>query len=87
MFRRQRRRQKNRAELPLMISRSVLDQIQRTVGARAPETGGMLGGHPDRGVVTHFHFDEGASRTRTAYSPCCRSLKTDQGNAVLLAEN
>jgi hypothetical protein len=65
----QRRRQNPRAERPLRISTAALEQIRRSVGAVAPETGGMLGGNPELGVVTHFHFDEEAARTRTTYSP------------------
>lgn len=69
MFGQHRRQKKNRAGLPLQISRVVLDGIQRTVGALAPETGGMLGGDPDAGIVTHFQFDHEAVRTRATYSP------------------
>jgi hypothetical protein len=34
----------------------------------------MIGGNPDLGVVTHFHFDDEASRTRATYSPDCQML-------------
>jgi len=74
MFRQHRHHKKNRAGLSLKISRLVLENIQRSVGVLAPETGGMLGGNPDLGVVTHFHFDDEASRTRATYSPDCQML-------------
>src|SRR5436190_3510033 len=74
MFHLYRRQKKNRPGLPLTISRLVLEDIRRSVGALAPETGGMLGGNPDLGVVTHFHFDDEASRTRATYSPDCQLL-------------
>jgi molybdopterin/thiamine biosynthesis adenylyltransferase/proteasome lid subunit RPN8/RPN11 len=54
---------------PLRILRSALDDIRQTVGSLPPETGGMLGGSREIGVVTHFHFDRDASRTRSTYSP------------------
>jgi hypothetical protein len=63
MFRLHRRQKKSSAgPPPLKMSRSVLENIRQTVGTQHPETGGMLGGDPDLGVVTHFHFDDEASR-------------------------
>ncbi len=83
MLRRHKRENEKRsgAMRPLKISRLVLDEIQRSVGSCAPETGGMLGGNRDLGVVTHFHFDDQAHRTRAAYSPDCQTL-----NRVLTEE-
>lgn len=74
MIRQLKSHKKNGGGPPLKIARSVLDQIQHSVGALAPETGGMLGGNRDLGVVTHFHFDEQAHRTRVTYSPDCQTL-------------
>ncbi len=59
---------------PLRISRAALEAIRSTVGSLPPETGGMLGGDRARGVVTHFHFDHEANRTRATYSPNCDKL-------------
>ncbi len=68
------RQRKGHLERPLRISSLVLDDIRRSVGSLAPETGGMLGGDPIAGVVTHFRFDREASRTSGTYSPDCRML-------------
>ena len=53
----------------LTVTQDVVDQIHATVGTYPAETGGMLGGDPTTGLVTHFMFDDRASRTRTTYSP------------------
>jgi hypothetical protein len=51
------------------LSADVFEEIRSTVGALPPEKGGMLGGDPNTGIVTHFHFDTSASHTRASYSP------------------
>jgi proteasome lid subunit RPN8/RPN11 len=51
------------------VTRRVLNSIRSTIGQQSAEQGGMLGGRRKRGVVTHFHFDDSASRTSLAYSP------------------
>jgi len=51
----------------LTMTQAVYDQIRRTIGRQPAETGGLLGGRG--GVVTHFHFDDTARRTRATYSP------------------
>lgn len=38
------------------------------------ETGGMLGGDPESGLVDHFHFDGMAHRTGSTYAPNCELL-------------
>jgi ThiF family len=59
---------------PFQLTADVFDAIRATVGTLAPETGGMLGGDPDVGIVTRFNFDHGAVRTRASYSPDYRLL-------------
>lgn len=59
---------------PFRILRRTLEAIRQTVGSLPPETGGMLGGNRETGVVTHFHFDRDANRTRGTYSPDCEKL-------------
>ncbi len=58
----------------MKISRQVLGRIRDTVGSMPPETGGMLGGNRDVGMVTHFHFDQAATQTGATYSPDCELL-------------
>ena len=58
----------------MTISSRVLARINETVGSLPAETGGMLGGDPESGVVTHYHFDNRASRTGITYSPDCNLL-------------
>jgi hypothetical protein len=54
---------------PFQLRAAVFEAIRATVGALPAETGGMLGGDPNTGIVTHFHFDATASHTRASYSP------------------
>lgn len=46
-----------------------------TIGARTPETGGLLLGPVDRDVITHFHFDNTARCTGSTYTPDHVSLR------------
>lgn len=57
------------APSPLRVSLSVLAEIKNSVGTLPPERGGMLGGRPEDGVVTHFHFDKTATSESLIYSP------------------
>lgn len=85
MLRLSRRHRQNITAPALKISRLVLEDIQRTVGALPPETGGMLGGNRDLGIVTHFYFDRGAVQTHGTYSPDAEMLNrilTDEWNPV-----
>lgn len=54
---------------PLRMTRAVYDAIRGTVGARWPETGGLLAGRREDGVVTFFHFDRQARRSGSTYEP------------------
>lgn len=62
----------------LAITESCYRQIGATVGASDPETGIVLGGSRQDGVVRHVYFDRSASRTATTYSP-----DTEGVNALL----
>ena len=58
----------------LQISKTVLDQIRQSIGRLPPESGGLLGGARETGVVTHFHFDDCAKCTGVTYTPDFESL-------------
>jgi hypothetical protein len=60
-----------RAERPraLAITRAVLAEIERTIGSRPAELGGMLGGRREDGVVRHFYFDHSARSSGVTYTP------------------
>jgi len=59
----------------------VLDQIMRSVGARPPETGGILLGPVDEALINDFYFDSKAGCTQLTYSPdtetLCRKMQED----------
>ena len=55
------------------ITRSVVKQIQRTIGNQAAESGGILVAD-SRGVIDHFHFDAAANRSRVTYSPATETF-------------
>jgi molybdopterin/thiamine biosynthesis adenylyltransferase/proteasome lid subunit RPN8/RPN11 len=59
----------------LRMTRSVLDEIKRTIGNQPAEQGGMLGGQRQDGVVRQFVFDQSAQRDCASYSPNCDFLK------------
>lgn len=65
----------------LQISRSVVEAIRLTIGVRPAESGGLLGGDRQDGVVRYYHFDTTSQRTAATYSPDCRTL-----NAILRDE-
>ena len=54
---------------PLWMCRHVRCQIMCTIGARRPETGGILLGPIGSNDVTDFYFDATAACTGATYSP------------------
>jgi proteasome lid subunit RPN8/RPN11 len=56
------------------ISLRVYEAIRNSIGSRPPESGGLLGGNLETGVVTEFFFDESANCTWAAYSPDVRTV-------------
>jgi hypothetical protein len=63
-----------RARRPFQITQNVVDSIAATVGSFPAERGGILGGYPRTGVVTHFHFDLSSRQTGATYSPNAQHL-------------
>lgn len=59
----------------------VLDQIMRSVGARTPETGGILLGPVDETLINDFYFDSTGGCTQLTYSPdtetLCKKMQED----------
>lgn len=53
----------------VFITRNVVDDIEKSIGQKAPETGGMLGGNRAAGIITTFHFDKTANCTGGTYTP------------------
>ena len=53
----------------LKMTEAVVREIYRTIGKRPAEFGGALGGDRETGLITHFQFDDAASRTGATYSP------------------
>ena len=53
----------------LVISKSIMREIEETIGSQRAEQGGPLGGDRLTGIVTNFHFDNSARRTSATYSP------------------
>src|SRR5262249_45172427 len=69
----------------LQITRSVMEEIRKTIGGKPAEQGGVLGGSRKDGVVRHFYFDEGAARTGITYSPnvtTINKLLIEEGNPM-----
>ncbi len=61
---------KRNPNLPdLVILKSVMQEIENTIGMSRAEQGGPLGGNRNSGVITDFHFDNSAHRTSATYSP------------------
>ncbi len=54
---------------PIWMSHHVLCQIMNTVGARRPETGGILLGPVGSNHITAFYFDGTASCSQATYTP------------------
>ena len=53
----------------ISISRQVVCEIMCTIGARTPETGGILLGPVGTSTVTKFYFDASGSCSSATYSP------------------
>lgn len=53
----------------IRIDCGVLREVYEQVGKRPHEHGGVLGGDPVTGTVTHFWFDAAGRRTGGTYSP------------------
>lgn len=60
---------------PIRMSRHVHCQIMCTIGACAPETGGILLGPIDSQDITAFYFDATASCSGATYSPDHMTLR------------
>ena len=58
----------------LRMTAQVFAEIERTVGSLPAEQGGILGGNPNEGVISHYHFDAEGSRTGVTYSPNAKLL-------------
>lgn len=54
---------------PIWMCRHVHCEVMCTIGARRPETGGILLGPIGSNDITHFYFDETASCSGATYSP------------------
>jgi proteasome lid subunit RPN8/RPN11 len=54
---------------PICMSRHVRCQIMSTVGAKRPETGGILLGPTGSNDITDFYFDSTADCTGGTYTP------------------
>jgi hypothetical protein len=53
----------------IRVSCEVLKQVYECVGKRPHEHGGILGGNPSTGVISHFWFDETGDRNGASYTP------------------
>jgi hypothetical protein len=60
----------------LRVSRSVYDDIARTIGSLRAEEGGALGWQEGDEVIQFFRFDDSARRTGATYSPDVDTLNT-----------
>lgn len=54
---------------PVRITAEVIDQIMNTIGARPPESGGILLGPADSQDVTAYYFDNTARCSGVTYTP------------------
>ena len=67
---------KRDSETPVLrMATDAYRAVMCTVGAYAPETGGILLGPVDADDVTGFYFDSGANVSRATYSPDTATLK------------
>ena len=62
----------------LQLIQTVYQQICETIGTRAPDCGGVLGAD-EKGIITHYYFDESGKSTASSYEP-----DVEQINHVLL---
>lgn len=58
----------------IRIALSVYEAMRASIGTRRAETGGMLGGDFKTGTITHFYYDENASRSFVTYSPDVKTV-------------
>lgn len=63
------KKKKQRSPAPFQVTMSVLTEIRNTIGSLPAEHGGVLGAHPEEGVVTEFYFDRAARRNTVTYTP------------------
>ena len=56
------------------ITSRVCGQIADTIGRRPAESGGILGSDDGGRTVSHYHFDDTARTTRSAYTPDTAAL-------------
>ena len=63
------------ARPPIAMSRHVRCQIMHTIGARRPETGGILLGPIGSNDITDFYFDATASCSGATYTPDYLTLR------------
>lgn len=53
----------------LKICEDALMSIVETIGGRNAESGGVIGGNREVGLITHFHFEESSQNSSASYSP------------------
>lgn len=53
----------------MRIAERVVREIMLTIGARPPETGGILLGPLGTEIITHYHFDDAAACSAVTYTP------------------
>ena len=61
------------ADNKLIMTAEVYAEIQRTIGTRKPEQGGILGSS-DGVHIDHYYFDKTASRTSASYTMDAKAL-------------
>ena len=59
----------------LRITRSVIQQIEQTIGLYPPECGGILGAKED-GIISEFYFDRLGESSSEGYSPDVESINS-----------
>ena len=58
----------------LLLDWDVFEAVLKTVGSRAAESGGAIGGSGDSNKVSRYHFDESSQNSGVTYSPDYRLL-------------
>ncbi len=53
----------------IRLTDAILERVVETIGAKPPETGGILLGPQHRPFLTHFFFDEDAPPSSVVYNP------------------
>lgn len=54
---------------PVVFTRTAFEDVLASVGHLPAETGALLGGDPEKGVICMVRFDANAKRTSAQYSP------------------